>query len=152
MRVRNARDLLAGLLFIAFGAAFLVAAQNYEPGSARRMGPGYFPVVLSLVLIGIGLATVARGWLVPGAPVRDVAGKALALVTAAIVLFGLLVQGAGLAAAVVALVLVSALASRRFRPLPSLVLALALAAFSIAVFVRGLGLQFREIGPWLGGG
>ena len=152
MRVRNAKDLLAGLLFAAFGVAFLVAAQNYEPGSARRMGPAYFPIVLSLALIGIGLATMARAWLVPGEPVRDVAAKALALVTAGIVLFGLLVQGAGLGVAVIALAAVSALASRRFRPLPTLALALALAAFSILVFVRGLGLQFREIGPWLGGG
>jgi putative tricarboxylic transport membrane protein len=152
MRVRNAKDLLAGLLFVAFGVAFLVVAQNYEPGSARRMGPGYFPVVLSLVLIGIGLATMARAWLVPGEPVRDVAGKALALVTAAIVLFGLLVQGAGLGVAVMALAIMSALASRRFSPLPTLALALGLAAFSILVFVQGLGLQFRSIGPWLGGG
>ena len=152
MRVRNAKDLLAGLLFVAFGLAFLIVAQAYPLGSARRMGPSYFPVVLSLVLIGIGLATMARAWLVPGEPVRDIAGKALALVTASIVLFGLLVQGAGLGAAIVALVLLSAAASRRFRPLPVLVLALVLAAFSVLVFVKGLGLPFRAIGPWFGGG
>jgi len=152
MRVRNATDLLAGLLFVAFGAAFLVAAQSYPLGTARRMGSAYFPSVLSLALIGIGVATLVRAWLVPGPPVRAVAGKALALVTAGIVLFGLLVQGAGLGLAVGALVLVSAAASRHFRPLPVLILALALATFSILVFVKGLGLPFRTIGPWLGGG
>ena len=80
MRLRNARDLLAGLLFLAFGLAFLLVAQNYPLGSARRMGPAYFPVVLSLILIGVGLATVVRSYIVPGPPVRNVAGTALALV------------------------------------------------------------------------
>ena len=60
MRLRNVRDLLAGCLFLAFGLAFLYFAQDYQLGSARRMGPAYFPVVLSLILIGIGLATVGR--------------------------------------------------------------------------------------------
>ncbi len=151
MRVRNARDLLAGCLFLAFGLAFLLVAQDYQLGSARRMGPGYFPVVLSLILIAIGLATVARGLIVAGPPIRDVAGKALALVTAAIVLFGLMVQGAGLGLAVAALVCVSAAASGSFRPLPTLLLALALAAFSILVFVTGLGLPFPALGSWLRG-
>lgn len=151
MHVRNARDFLAGCLFLALGAAFLILAQDYELGSARRMGSGYFPVVLSLILIVIGLATVVRGLLVAGPPVRDIAGKALALVTASIVLFGLLVQGAGLGLAVAALVLSAALASRNSRPLAALVLAAALAAFSVLLFVYGLGLPFPALGPWLRG-
>lgn len=151
MRPGSVRDLLAGCLFLVFGLAFLYFAQAYSLGSARRMGPAYVPVALSLVLIVIGLATMARAYLVSGPPVRDVAGKALALVTASLVLFGLLVQGAGLAVATAALVLFSAAASSRFRPLPTLVLALVLAAFCILVFVRGLGLPFSALGSWLGG-
>jgi putative tricarboxylic transport membrane protein len=151
MRVRNARDLLAGGLFLVFGLAFLVTAQDYQLGSARRMGPAYFPVVLSLVLIVIGLVTVARAFLVAGLPIRDVAGKALAVVTASVVLFGLIVQGAGLAIAVIVLVLVAAFASRDFRPLPIILLALALAAFCVLAFVAGLGLPFPALGSWLRG-
>jgi hypothetical protein len=151
MRLRNARDLLAGCLFLIFGLAFLFFAQDYQLGSARRMGPAYFPVVLSLMLIVIGVATAARGFLVPGPPIRDVAGKALAVVTAAVVLFGLLVRGVGLGVAVAALVIVSAAASRGFRLLPALLLGLALAAFCILVFVTGLGLPFPALGPWLRG-
>jgi len=151
MRLRNARDLLAGCLFLAFGFGFLILAQDYRLGSARRMGPGYFPVVLSLILIMIGLATVARGFLVAGPPVRDVAGKALALVTASIVLFGFLVQGAGLGLAVAALVLAAAAASRNSRLLPALLLSAALGGFCVLVFVRGLGLPFPALGSWLQG-
>ena len=151
MRARNAKDLLAGCMFVIFGSAFLYFAQDYQLGSARRMGPAYFPIVLSLVLIGIGLATVARAFVVAGLPIRDVAGKALALVTAAVVLFGLTVQGAGLGIATAALVLVAAPASRNFRLLPTLVLAAALATFCILVFIVGLGLPFPALGRWLRG-
>jgi putative tricarboxylic transport membrane protein len=151
MRIRNARDLLAGCLFLAFGAAFLVLAQNYDLGSARRMGPGYFPAVLALVLMGIGLATVVRSLIVPGLPVRDIAGKALLLVTAGIVLFGLLVERAGIGLAAAALVLAAAPASRNARPLAALLLATGLGAFCVLVFVKGLGLQFPVLGSWLGG-
>jgi hypothetical protein len=151
MRLRNIRDLLAGCMFVSFGLAFLYFAQDYQLGSARRMGPAYFPVVLALILIGIGLATVARAFVVAGAPIRDVAGKALALVTAAVVLFGLTVQGAGLGIAAAALVLVAAPASRNFRLLPTLVLAAVLATFCTLVFIVGLGLPFPALGRWLRG-
>jgi putative tricarboxylic transport membrane protein len=151
MQARNAKDLLAGCMFAILGSAFLYFAQDYPLGSARRMGPAYFPVVLSLILIAIGLATVARAFVVAGPPVRDVAAKALALVTAGIILFGLLVQGAGLGVAVAALALASAVASRSFRAIPALLLATVLAVVSMLVFIAGLGLPFRAIGPWLGG-
>jgi putative tricarboxylic transport membrane protein len=151
MRLRNARDLLAGCLFLVFGVAFLVLARDYQLGSARRMGPAYFPVVLSLILITIGLATMTRALLVAAPPIRDFAGKSLALVTASVVLFGLIVQGAGLAVATAALVLASAPASRSFRLFPTLLLALALALFCTLVFATGLGLPFPALGPWLRG-
>jgi putative tricarboxylic transport membrane protein len=115
------------------------------------MGPAYFPVVLSLVLIAIGLATMTRALLVAGPPIRDFAVKSLALVTASVVLFGLIVQGAGLAVATAVLVLASAPASRSFRLLPTLLLALALAAFCTLVFATGLGLPFPALGSWLRG-
>jgi putative tricarboxylic transport membrane protein len=151
MRVRNAKDLLAGCLFLAFGAAFFLLAQIYDLGTARRMGPGYFPAALSLVLMAIGAATVVRSLIVPGEPVRDIAAKALVLVTVGIVLFGLMIERAGLGLAVAALVLAAAPASRNARPLATLLLAAALGAFCVLVFVKGLGLQFPVLGSWLGG-
>ena len=90
--------------------------------------------------------------LVAGPPIRDFAAKSLALVTASVVLFGLIVQGAGLAVATAALVLVSALASRELPPgLDPCCWRRALALFCILVFVTGLGLPFPALGPWLRG-
>jgi putative tricarboxylic transport membrane protein len=138
MRVRSAKDLLAGCLFLAFSAAFLILAQDYQLGSARRMGPGYFPVVLSLILMLIGLATVVRSLIVPGLPVRDFAARALALVTASVVLFGLLVQGAGLGLAVAALVLARLPCRPQLASAGAFLLAAALGSFCVLVFVKGL--------------
>jgi len=151
MRLRNGKDLLAGGLFAAFGLAFLAFGRGYALGSARDMGPGYFPTVLAVILVVLGAATAARGFLVPGEPIRAVAVRPLAWVTAAVVLFGLTVRGAGLAPAVVLLVLASALARRRAPALALAGLALALALFCVLVFSSGLGLPFPALGPWLRG-
>ena len=81
----------------------------------------------------------------------DVAGKALLLVTASIVVFGLLVERAGIGLAVAALVLVSASASRNARVPATLLLAAALGGFCVLAFVKGLGLPFPVLGYWLKG-
>ena len=55
------KDLLAGLVFIAFGLAFAIAASRYQLGTAFRMGPGYFPVVLGGCLVLLGVLIVVEG-------------------------------------------------------------------------------------------
>ena len=54
MRFDNLQDLLAGLLFAAFGAAALWFGQSLALGAATRMGPGYLPTILGWLLIGLG--------------------------------------------------------------------------------------------------
>ena len=150
MRVRNARDLLAGCLFLAFGVAFLVLAQNYPLGSARRMGPAYFPVVLSLILIAIGLATMTRALLVAGPPIRDFASKSLALVTGQRRAVRPHRAGGGPCGRY-------GCARAGLRPGQSALSAAldasvgARAGFCTLVFVTGLGLPFPALGSWLRG-
>jgi hypothetical protein len=55
MLVRNKKDFVGGLVFVFFGAGALFMARNYRIGTAFRMGPGYFPVVLASLLLVIGL-------------------------------------------------------------------------------------------------
>src|SRR5262249_57281663 len=118
-------------LLSSVGLAFRFPPGAPWLGFAGRLAPAFSPAVLSLILILIGLITVARAFLVAGPPMRDVAVKALAIITASVLLFGLTVQGAGLAIAIILLVVVSAAASPRFRPLASIVLGLALPAFCV---------------------
>lgn len=150
--IRNPKDLLTGLIFIAFGVGFLLIAQGYPLGSARRMGPAYFPTILSAVLILIGLATGIRSFIRPGTPVTAFALRGMTLVAAGTVIFGLLVRDGGLIAAVVALFVVSAYASVHFTWRASVPLAVGLAVFCTAVFIYGLGVTLPVFGVWLGGG
>jgi Tripartite tricarboxylate transporter TctB family len=149
--VRNPRDFWTGLIFMAVGIAFIVNAQDYPFGSARKMGPGYFPILLAGLLIIIGLAMTVRELVTSGAPVGSFAIKPMLMVTIGTVVFGLAVRWAGLAPAVLVLVLVSAWASQHFRLRAGALLAIGLAAFCALVFVYGLGLPMPVFGPLFGG-
>ncbi|MBL0901623.1 MAG: tripartite tricarboxylate transporter TctB family protein, partial [Reyranella sp.] len=52
------KDFLSGLMFIAFGLAALYFGQRLALGTPVRMGPGYVPRMLSLILLGLGSAIV----------------------------------------------------------------------------------------------
>lgn len=149
--IRNPKDFWTGALFISFGLAFLLIVQDYPMGSARRMGPAYFPTILSIGLILIGLATTVRSFLASGTAVGTFALKPMALVALGTVMFGVLVRDAGIVAAVVTLVAISASASTRFTWRMALLLAALLATFCVLVFVYGLGLPMPIIGSLLGG-
>lgn len=149
--IRNQKDFYSGLLFILFGAAFMWIAQDYAFGTARRMGPAFFPVILSGILIAIGIAIAVRGVAVSEEPMRGFTLKGLVLVIVGTLLFGFLVRTAGVPVATAALVAVSAFASQRFNWKPTLVLAIGLAVFCVVVFIYALGLPMPVRGPWLGG-
>ena len=144
----NKQEFLSGLTLIGFGIAGLVVARNYPMGTAFRMGPGYFPMVLSGLLIAIGLV-VAIGALRSGqGAMSGIAWRPLIVVTAATVLFGLLIDKAGLLLAT----LIMALASRLVRPgYPwgeTILLAVGLAAICSAVFYFGLKVQMPLLPTW----
>jgi hypothetical protein len=146
----NTRDIGAGVIFIALGLLFGVGATHLELGSALRMGPGYFPLILAGLLIALGLAIVVNG-LGHSAPDRlTVPWRGLVLILAAPVVFGLTVQGLGLAPALALVALLSAFASRRMSVALAVALSLCLTVFCVLVFSLGLGLPLRLFGPWLG--
>jgi hypothetical protein len=149
--IRNQKDFYSGLLFILFGVAFMWIAQDYNFGTARRMGPAFFPVILSGILIAIGIAIAVRGVMVAEEPMRGFTLKGLVLVIVGTLLFGFLVRSAGVPIATAALVAVSAYASQRFNWKPTLVLAIGMAVFCTVVFIYALGLPMPVRGPWLGG-
>ncbi|WP_300300831.1 tripartite tricarboxylate transporter TctB family protein [Ferrovibrio sp.] len=148
--IRNPKDFLSGLMFIAFGAAFIYIAQDYTFGSPRRMGPAFFPVVLAIILVLIGLVVAVRGLLVTEDPPRGFTWRGLLLVIVSTLLFGALVRGAGLVVATPVLVCISAFASHLFKWKITAIIAIGLTAFCVIVFVYALGLPMPVIGPWFG--
>ena len=57
MRIKSQKDFFAGLMFTVVGVAFSWGASTYNVGNGARMGPGYFPLMLGIVmaLIGVGI-------------------------------------------------------------------------------------------------
>jgi len=129
------RDILAGALFIAIGALALLGARGYPVGTAMRMGPGYFPVVLGWLLIALGALVGLRA-----ARRRD--WQPLAWISVSILAFGFLMPRLGLVPALVAMFPLAAAAGREFRFLEVLVLTVAMSAFAGGVFVHGLKLPY----------
>ena len=94
MHIRNRKDFWAGLLFAAFGLFFSGFGTRYTFGSAARMGPGYFPTVLGVLLVILG-AAIALAALSPKAEEHHVAKfdwRTIALVLGSVVLFGVLLN------------------------------------------------------------
>lgn len=149
--VLQKKDFWAGVLYIAFGAAAFWIGRDYPMGTAGRMGAGYFPAVLSIILVLIGLLSAARAFVQEGETVGAIAWKPLVLVVGSTVLFGILLPTAGLAIALAVLILVSSLASQHFRFDPKAAAGLILmVAFCTLVFVKALGVPMPLIGSWFG--
>src|SRR5262249_49054649 len=96
MRIRAPKDFWSGVMFCAFAAVALFAACGYSMGSAGRMGPGYFPLLLASLLGALGAALMGRSILVGGEPVARLQVLPLAVIATAICLFGLLIEPLGL--------------------------------------------------------
>jgi hypothetical protein len=139
-RLRLNRDLVAGVMFVAWGAVGLWIASDYPRGTALRMGPGYMPVLLCWGLALLGGIIATRGLLSAGVSLTAWHLRPLILVLAAIVAFALLIEPGGLAIATVAIVLIGAAGGLEFRWREALALALGLAAGAVGLFVYGLKL------------
>jgi len=153
VKIRSEKDFYAGLMFTIVGGAFAIGATNYNIGTGARMGPGYFPLMLGIILAVLGTLIIFRALTVAtetGNKVGKFAWKPLGFIIGANLLFGLLLGGLprfgiphmGLIAAIYGLVLVASLAGEQFRLKSVLVLATVLAAGSYVAFVKLLGLQF----------
>jgi hypothetical protein len=143
LRIRSLRDFYSGLIFLFFGLAAFFLARDYPLGSAVRMGPGYFPSVLGVLLAGLGLGLVGRSLVLEGPRVTGFALRPLILVLAAVLAFGVLLEPVGLVAATIALVVISCLAGTEFRWRDVAILCVILIALALGLFVYGLGLPLK---------
>ncbi len=134
-------DFLAGIAVIALAAAFIWLARDYGIGSLRRMGAGFFPVVLGWLGVGLGLLICLRAILAPDDEHTPSARpRRLIFITTAFVTFGVGIDQLGLPLTVFVTSLVGSLADRETQRREALLLALVLAAGISAIFVGLLGL------------
>jgi hypothetical protein len=115
------------------------------------MGPGYFPLAISCLLLIFGVVGVGRSFLSDGEPIGAFAWKTILLVVGSVVAFGVLLPTAGLIIAMTVMVLMSAGASSKFRfEWTATAGLIGLVVFCSIVFVKGLGVPMPLLGSWFG--
>ena len=158
MRVKSQRDFWAGLMFIAVGLFFVVVAAGtpefinhlfgaklipgYQIGSAVRMGPAYFPIVLGGLLAVLGAVVLIDSLVEDGEPVAKFHFRPLLFLAASSLAFAYLLKPLGLPLAAIALVFISAFGGHEFKWKEVAILSVLLVIFSVLVFVKGLALPF----------
>jgi putative tricarboxylic transport membrane protein len=115
-------------------------------GTVSRMGPGYFPLVLAVILGGLGIMVIVNSLRFEGGRVSRFEWRGFILVTAAIIAFGATINRFGFIPAVVVSVGMCIKSSTRFRPVTAIALTAFLLAFCWVVFIWGLGLPVRLFG------
>lgn len=141
--LKDNKDFLAGLLLFTVGAGGFYMALDFPFGSALRMGPGYFPRVLSGILMTFGLFVGIRGILSSEKVVGRWGWKPLAFITAAFWAFGYAMDRVGLIPALVVLFFVSAFGGHEFKFTEVVVLTIVMIVLAVGVFIYGLGLPYR---------
>jgi len=154
MRIKSQKDFFAGLMFSVVGVGFAIGASTYSIGEGARMGPGYFPLMLGIVLAFLGAVLVFESLVVEtedGEKVGKWAWKPLGYIVGANLVFGVLLAGLpsvglpamGMVAGIYGLTLISSLAGDEFNLKEVLVLATILSAGSYVAFIWLLKLQFQ---------
>lgn len=143
-------NLLCGLLFIGLGLFFAFQSLTLDLGTAFRMGPGYFPLILACALILFGGIILVQSLRIEGDAIGHIAWRGMLFILPAPIFFGLTVRGLGFVPAIFLAALIASFASSKMKPLTAVVLSFCLTIFSVLVFSYGLGLPFRRFGPWIG--
>jgi len=144
------KDVLAGLVFVAFGLAFAIGGTAYPIGTPVRMGPGFVPLALGILLAGLGVLIIVKGWIAgEGDDIGHVPWRAVILILVSIVFFGLTVRGLGLVPSLFVATLLAGLAPQRTGIVMPIAIAVGLTLFSVLIFVVGLQLRLPLLGPWL---
>lgn len=153
MKIKSQKDFFAGLMFMVMGIAFAWGATNYTIGEGARMGPGYFPLVLGVILAMLGIGVIFESLVVEtedGDKVGSFAWKPLCYIIGANVLFGVCLGGIpkiglpalGLIVGIYVLTFVAAKAGDEFNVKEVAILATVLAILSYLAFIVLLKLQF----------
>ena len=138
----NNKRFLTGIMFLFIGGVSIYIAQDYPMGSALRMGPGYFPIVLGGMIGLFGIYELILGALKPDPVKGNWSIRALLILPLAAVVFGVLMEKAGFIPALIVLIFISAAASREFKWGEVLLSAVVITAASVGVFIYGLGLPY----------
>ena len=148
LKVKSPRDFGAGILFIVIGLGGFWFGRNLSVGVASRMGPGYFPMLLSGLILGMGVLVAVKSLVFSGPSIEKPQFRPIFFIMAAMLAFGYLIERIGLALTVIVMITIATFARRgKLNPLETAVLAIGLGIFAVVVFIYGLG---QSLPAWWG--
>lgn len=149
----NRKDFATGAIFAAFALIYgVMSLTTMQIGTPVRMGPGFFPAMLSGVLLLIAVFLMARGFFSAAkTPFGEVAWRAILFLTIAIVIFAATAEGLGMLPGTFAAALISSAASRTMTWPRALAIAAGIGVFCTLVFTVGLRLPLPVFGNWFAG-
>lgn len=151
LTIRNPKDFFTGLLLLATAAVFAYGLTELQIGTAYRMGPGYFPMLLTGLLAVFAIIILVNGFITDGESIGEIPWKALIVVTLSVASYGVTLKGLGFVLSLGLTVLISTFAAERWDAKAAVALTIGLVASCFLIFVKGLGLPLSPFGPWVGG-
>ena len=150
--MRLTRDTIGGLFLIAIAVVFALSASQFNFGTPYRMGPGFYPILISALLGTIGLIIAISGLWGPPRASTDIESesdegtvefslRSMAAVLGSLLAFGLVLERVGLVVAVFLLVAIASLAEKQQNIVRTLIIAVCLAGVAVVIFIMGLGLN-----------
>jgi membrane-bound metal-dependent hydrolase YbcI (DUF457 family) len=143
-RIKSPQDAGAAAVFIVIGVAGIYFGNDLRFGSSASMGPGYFPIILSWIIVAIGLIVGAQALAVEGPRIEPIQLRPILVIVASILIFGYVIDKVGLAITA-GLVTVLAAFARKWREVnlvETVLLAGGLGLFCVVLFVYALGQPF----------
>ena len=150
MKIKSQRDFWSGLMFIVVGVVFAIGAQNYSLGTSARPGPGYFPLMLSVIMALLGCIVLFKSLTIEtegGDKIGAFAWKPLIVIVVAIAVFGALLPRLGMVVTIPILIVITSLAGDEFGWKGVIANSIVLTFGSWVIFVWGLKLTI-PMWPW----
>ncbi len=141
-RIKSPQDVGAAIVFMAIGLAGAYFGSDLSLGTAARMGPGYFPLILSWTIFAIGVVVGFKGLTIDGLRIEPIQLRPILVIIAAILAFGYLIEKVGLAITAALLTVLAGYARRDVSLWETLLLAAGLALFCVGLFVYALSQPF----------
>jgi Tripartite tricarboxylate transporter TctB family len=147
--IKAPKDLAAGLFFIICGIAGYYFVLDMPMGAAVRMGPGYIPKVLSVIVLLFGVFIAGRSFVISGDPIEPWKLRPLLIISASIFVFAYLIDSMGLVLASLLLMILSTVGGREYFWRETLIFSVLMSLGSIVVFHWLLGLPMQVWPAWI---
>lgn len=138
-------NLASGIMFVVIGlGALIISLMDYQIGTLRQMGPGFFPIIIGSALVVLGLVLVVQAlrsdvktW------IEGVNLRSFMPILAGIFAFGILIQPFGLIIALSAMTLIGMFAIKEIRLIELPVIVALQCVLGVGIFVYALGMPLK---------